>query len=122
LCIEGSLEHDPRAGRLGRGLAAHDVQDLRDGVAADVDPVMPRIGGQLDVGVAVDQAGDDGAAGEVDVPCAVAGRGEDLGVTADRGDPVAAHGHRGRGRAGRIHGDNPAAGEDDVGLHQSLLR
>lgn len=69
-------------------------------------------GDRVDVGVL--EAGDEQAACEVDDLRPRADELADL-VVADGGDPVAGDGDRGGTGAGRVHREDGAAGEDEVG-------
>jgi hypothetical protein len=67
------------------------------------------------VGVRVDEAGHHRPPGEVDERGGRPGGGPHVLVAAGQPDPPVPDRHRRRDRAGRVHGDDPAAVQDQVG-------
>jgi len=100
--------------RLGDG-GGHAGDDLLPARRAgerelEVGPADP-----LEVGVALDEAGDREAAGELDHAGRGADPGRDLLPRAERHDAAVGHGERLGFGTGRIHGDDPAALQDELG-------
>jgi hypothetical protein len=112
---ERALEDQPLAGLVLRGEGLDLIQDLVRGAAAHVVPEVPGVGGQLQVGVRVDQPGDHRPPGQVDELGPRPGRGTYFLVAAHQADLPVPDGDRRRHRARRVHGDYPPAVQDQVG-------
>jgi hypothetical protein len=107
---------DPRAGwELGRA-PAHRLLQGADGLHARRLAIDGGHGGAQtgEVGMGVDQAGQEGAAAQVDDARARPGERPHGGVAAHRQDAPAAHGHRLGDVVGGVDRVYPAAGEDQI--------
>ncbi len=70
----------------------------------------------VEVRVVVDETGCHESAAGVDHPCVRAAVARDLGVSADRCEPLAPHGERAGPRASGVRGPDARVAEDDVGV------
>ena len=107
-----AVRDDELAGR--RALRARLYRPEQRVDAAHAREVEPGTAARV-VQVAVDQAGDDRASLQIDLPRGHAGRAAHGIVRADGGEAIAADRHRLRDREGRIDGDDLAVVEHELG-------
>jgi hypothetical protein len=117
--VEGGRAHghrdDPLALRSARGLAANEHLDVGDRAAARQRGIQRLETFAIEVGVGVDEPGDDRGATQIDDPRAPVAPALDVGGAADGRDASAGHGQRRRPGTAGVERQDPAVGQDQVG-------
>src|SRR5438552_6324812 len=107
--------HDPLALRRGRREAPHEALDLRDRAAARQRGIDALEALTVEVGVGVDEAGDDGGAAHVDDARAARPSASHLGPSADGHHAPAGHRQRLGDGSARVEREDAPALENPVG-------
>ena len=108
----------PGVGRQAPGAGCHVAQEVADAGGperGEVDRQAPHEGGPVEVGVAVDEARQKRAPGEVDHAGRRGGEIENRGVTADRQDPPVGDGQRRRVGLASHRRVDPTVVQDELG-------
>ena len=103
------------------GVAANELLDVADRAAPSQRRVLRLQSLAIEVGVGVDQPGNDGGAAKIDDLGTAATPGLDVATIADGRNPPAGDGQRGCPRASLVEGEDRAVGEYPVGVSPGAL-